>query len=88
MQPVPYGLTSPMDAYAQGLRKMRMPPPLTSEFMGMAGHTPASFHDLMDDEVESDGSSIGDVVAPSQPLSWECAMANAPGQPPVVVESL
>ena len=37
--------------------------PFTSEFMGMAGYAPVSFHDLMDDEVESDGSSIGDVVA-------------------------
>ena len=67
---------------------MLAPPPLTSEFVGMAGYAPASFHDLMDDKVESDGSSIGDVVAPSHPLSHECAMANAPGQPPVVVESL
>ena len=63
-------------------------PPLTSEFMGMAGYAPVCFHDLVDDEVESDGSSIGDVVAPSHPLSWECAMVDAPGQPPVVVESL
>ena len=65
-----------------------MPPPLTSEFMGMAGYAPASFHNLIDDEVESDGSSIDDVVAPGHPLSWECAMAGAPRQPPVVVESL
>ena len=43
--------------------------PLTSEFMGMAGYAPASFHDLVDDEVESDSSSIGDVVAPSHHLS-------------------
>ena len=43
--------------------------PLTSEFVGMAGYAPASFHDLMDDEVESDGSSIDDVMAPSHPLS-------------------
>ena len=56
--------------------------------MGMAGYALASFHDLVDNEVESDGSSIGDVVAPSQPLSQECAMANAPGQPPVVAESM
>ena len=48
---------------------MRKPPPLTFEFMGMAGYAPASFHDLMDDEVESDGSNIGDVMAPSHPLS-------------------
>ena len=84
----PYGLASPMDAYARGLQKMLTLPPLTSEFMGMAGYAPASFHDLMDDNVESDGSSIGDVVAPSHPLSWECVMADALGQPPVVAESL
>jgi hypothetical protein len=55
--------------------------------MGMASYAPASFHDLVDDEVERDGSSIGDVV-PSHRLSWECTMADAPGQPQVVVESL
>ena len=62
-------------------------PPLTSEFVGMASYAPVSFHDLMDEDVESDGSSIGDAVAPSHPLSWECAMADALGQPPVVMES-
>ena len=77
-----------MDTYAWGLQKMSTLPPLTSEFVGMAGYAPASFYDLMDDEVESDGSSIGDVVALSHPLSWECAMADPLGQPPVVVESL
>ena len=84
----PYGLAPPADAYARGLRKMLTPPPLTSEFMGMAGCAPTSFYDLVDDEVKSDGSSIGDVVAPGHPLSRECAMTDAPGQPPVVVESL
>ena len=70
------------------VRRMLTPPPPASEFMGMAGYAPASFHDLMDDEVESDGSNIGNVVAPSHPLSWECAMVDALEQPPVVVESL
>ena len=56
--------------------------------MGMAGYAPASFHDLMDDEVESDGSSIGDVVAPSHSLSQECTMVDTLGQPLVVAESL
>ena len=65
----PYGLASPMDTYAWGLQKMLTPPPLTSEFMGIASYAPASFHDIMEDEVESDGSSIGDVVALSHPLS-------------------
>ena len=77
-----------MDAYAWGLQKMLRPPPLTSKFMGMVGYAPTSFHDLVDDEVESDGSSVGDVMAPSHPLSWECAMVDALGQPSVVAESL
>ena len=67
---------------------MLSPPPLTSKFVGMADYAPTSFHDLMDDDVESDSSSIGDVVAPSHPLSHECTMANALRQPPMVAESL
>ena len=67
---------------------MLAPPPLTSEFMGMASYAPTSFHELLDDDVESDGSSIGDVVVPSHPLCPECAMADASGQPPVVAESM
>ena len=57
------------------------------KFVGMASYAPTCFLDLMDDDVESDDSSIGD-VSPSQHPSWECAMADAPGQPPVVTESL
>ena len=64
----PYGLASLADAYVRGLQKMLTLSPLTSEFVGMVGYAPASFHDLVDDEVESDGSSIGDIVAPSHPL--------------------
>ena len=52
--------------------------PLMSELMGMASYAPTYFLDLMDDDVESNGSSIGD-VAPSHRLSWECVMADAPG---------
>ena len=83
----PYGLVSPMNAYARGLRKTLAPPPLTSKFMGMASYAPTTFHELLDDEVESDGSSIGDVAPGHQP-SCECAMTDAPGQPPVVAESV
>ena len=53
----------------------------------MTSYAPTTFNELLDDEVESDGSSIGD-VAPSHRLSWEYAMVDAPGQPPVVAESL
>jgi len=64
----PYGLASPMDAYARGLRRMLAPSPLTSKFVGMASYAPTTFHELLDDEGESDGSSIDD-VAPSHRLS-------------------
>ena len=65
---------------------MLAPSPLAFEFMIMAGNAPAAFHGLPDDEDESDGSSIDD-MAPHHHPSWECAMADALGQPPVVVES-
>ena len=55
--------------------------------MGMASYAPTTFHELLDDEVESDGSSISD-MAPSHRPSRECAMVDALGQPPVVVESM
>ena len=84
----PYGFASPVDAYARGLWRMLTPPPLTSEFVGMPGCAPASFHDIVDDEIESDGSSIGDAMAPGHPMSQECAMVDAPGQPLEVVEYL
>ena len=73
----PYGLMSPVDAYAQGLQKIMAPPPPTSEFVGMASYGPTCFLDIMDDDVGSDGSSIGD-MAPSHRPSWECVMMDAP----------
>ena len=66
---------------------MLAPSPLASEFMGMAGYAPATLHKLPDNEGENDGSSIGN-VAPPHRLSQECAMVDALGQPPVVVESV
>ena len=42
----PYGLTSPTEAYAWGLRKILSLPPLTSKVVGMEDYAPASFHDL------------------------------------------
>ena len=64
----PCGLASPADTYAPGLRRMPTSPLLTSEFVGMASYAPTCFLDLMDDDVETDSSSIGD-VAPSHRLS-------------------
>ena len=82
----PYGLVSPVDAYARGLQKIMAPPPLTSEFVGMASYAPTCFLDIMDDDIGSDGSSIGD-MAPSHCLSWECAMIDALERSPGATES-
>ena len=65
---------------------MLAPHPLTSEFVGMASYNPTCFLDIMDDDVGSDGSSIGD-VAPSHRRSWEYAVADALEQPLGVTES-
>ena len=62
------------------------PPPLMSEFVGMASYAPTCFLDIMDDDIGSDGSSISD-VAPSHRPSWECAMTDAPERPPGATES-
>ena len=65
----PYGLASPADACTQGLRRTLPPSPLTSEFVGMASYAPTTFHELPNDEGESDGSSISN-MAPSHRPSW------------------
>ena len=88
LRPVPLWLHVPRGRVRVGAPKDADAAPLTSEFIGMAGYTLASFHDLVDDEVESDGSNISDVMAPGHPLSQECAVADAPRQPPMVAESL
>ena len=46
---------------------MPAPPPLMSEFMEMASYAPNYFLDLMDDDVESDNSSIGNMVPSHRP---------------------
>ena len=71
----PYGLVSPVDAYARGLQKIMALPPLMSEFMGMASYGLTYFLDIMDDDVGSDSSSISD-VAPSHRPSRVCAMTD------------
>ena len=73
----PYGLASSADVYARGLQKVLAPHPLMSEFVGMASYAPTYFLDIMDDDVGSDGSSIGD-VASSHRRSREYATADAP----------
>ena len=65
---------------------MLAPHPLTSEFVGMVSYAPTYFLNIMDDDVGSDGSSIGD-VAPSHRRSREYAAADAPKRLLGVTES-
>ena len=53
----------------------------------MASYAPTTFHELPDDEGESDGSNISD-VEPSHHPSQECAMVDALVQPLMVTESV
>ena len=76
----PYVLASSADVYAWGLQRMLALPPLASKFVGMASYAPTHFLDIMDDDVGSDDSSIGD-VAPSHRPSRECAMTDALERP-------
>ena len=88
VQPVPLQLCVPHGRMRTGAPKDADAAPSHIRVRGEASYAPASFHDLIIDKVESDGSSIGDVMAPGHPLSWKYAMADAPGQLPEVVESL
>ena len=64
MRLVPLRPRVPRGRVRPGVPKDAGAAPLTSEFVGMARYAPTCFLDLMADDVESDGSSIGD-VAPS-----------------------
>ena len=74
----PYGLASSADACAQGLRRAPTRSPLTSKFIGMVGFAPVVSRELLNNEGESDGSSIG-YMAPRHHPSWECTMSDGLG---------
>jgi hypothetical protein len=63
-------------------------PPLAIAIVDMMGYGPAPFHYLFsDDDLLSEGSSVGDVSTLDCPALQECTMADAPGQLPVLVET-
>jgi hypothetical protein len=56
-------------------------PPLATEFAGMTGYSLASFHDLFsDDDLLSEGSSVGDVSSFGCPALRECTIADVQGR--------
>jgi hypothetical protein len=69
----PFDLTNATSIYTRELRKALPQPPPATEFMGMTGYGPTSFHDLFsDDDLLSEGSSISDLPPLGYPGGpWE-----------------
>jgi hypothetical protein len=83
-----FGLTNAVSVYARELRRALPEPPQATEFVGMTGYSPASFHDLLSDyNLLSEGSSVCNMLSPSCPALRECAMADVQGRQPVLVET-
>jgi hypothetical protein len=84
----PFGLMNITSLYARELRRTIPLRLLMTEFMGMTGYGPASFHDLFsDDDLLSEGSSVGDLSPLGCPALQECAMVDVQGCLPVPVET-
>jgi hypothetical protein len=84
----PFGLANAARAYTRELHEVMPAPQRVIEFVGMIGHSPALFHDLFsDDDLLSEGSSVGDLSSHGYPVLRECAMADVQGQLPAPVET-
>jgi hypothetical protein len=82
-----FGLTNAASVYARELGKTIPLAPLMTEFVGMTGYGPASFHCLRsNDDHMSEGSSIGDLSPLDCPALRECTMVDVQGKLPVPVE--
>jgi hypothetical protein len=83
----PFGLTNAPSVYTREGWEIMLQPPLATEFVGMTGYSPASFHNLFfDDDLLSKGSNVGDVSSPGYPALRECTMADVQGRRLVLVE--
>ena len=67
MRPVPLQPRVSHGRVCLGALKDAGAAPLMSEFVGMASYAPTYFVELMDDDVESDSSSLGDEVPSHRP---------------------
>jgi hypothetical protein len=62
-------------------------PLLATKLVGMTGYGPTSFHDLLsDDDLLTEGSTIGNVSSLGYPMLQECIMADVQGPQPVLVK--
>jgi hypothetical protein len=81
-------LTNAAGACARELLRAKPPPSLVTKLVGMTGYGPTSFHDLLfDDDLLTEGSSIGDVSSPGYPGLRECSMADVQGKRPKPVKT-
>jgi hypothetical protein len=63
-------------------------PLLVTKLMGMTGYGPALFHDLLsDDDLLTEGSSIGDVSSLNCPTLRECTVVDVQGPQTVLLET-
>jgi hypothetical protein len=85
---VPFGLTNAVSVYTRKPRRTITLPPLAIKFVGMTRYGPASFHDLFsDDDLLSEGSSVGDISPLGCLALREYTMVDVQGQLPVPVRS-
>jgi hypothetical protein len=72
-----FGLTNAASVHPGGLPRAMRQSSLATKLVGMTGYGPASFHDLLsDDDLLTEGSSVGDVSSLTCPMLRECAMAD------------
>jgi hypothetical protein len=83
-----FGLTNSTSIHARELPRTMPLPLLATKLVGMMGYGSASFHDLLsDDDLLTEGFSVGDVLSLGCLVLRECGMADVQGPQPVPVES-
>jgi hypothetical protein len=74
--------------HAKELPRTMLLPLLVTKLVCMTGYGPASFHDLLsDDDLLTEGSSVGDVSSLGCPALRECAMAHVQEPQLVLLET-
>jgi hypothetical protein len=75
-----FGLMNAVGVHARELSRTMPLPLLATKLVGMTVYGPASFHDLLfDDDLLTEGSSVGDVSSLGCPALQECAMVDVQG---------
>jgi hypothetical protein len=83
-----FGLTNAVGVHAKELSRTMPLPLLATKLVGKTGYSPPSFHDLLsDDDLLTEGSSIGDISSLGCLVLRVCVMADVQGPQPVPMET-